>query len=158
MSRAILAGALAALGTFGGSRGASAQSTAAHMRVGIEYRVLERVVNDVQTVFTRTAGRTLDATSRFVFTSKGAWTVVVELVAPVPSGLDAFVVLGRGRRLKLSAASPRGAVASSPTPCDQCPMTIQWQFVAVGAGPPVTAPRVRVVIQAGMTQLSPGQP
>ena len=157
-NRAIIGGAIAAIGCGVGASRASAQGTIAHTRVGIEYRVLERVVDGADMVVTRSAGRTMDATSRFVVTMPGAWTLVAELVAPVPAGLDAFVVLARGGRTKLTAASPRATVASSTAPCDRCAMTIQWQFVASGPNPAALPPRVRFVIQAGSMPLSPGLP
>ena len=156
--RAIIGGAIAALSIACGAPSASAQGTIAHTRLGIEYGVLQRVVDSADMVITRSAGRTMDASSRVIVTSLGAWTLVAELVTPVPAGLDAFVVLARGGRVRLTAGSPRAAVVSSPTRCDRCPTTIQWQFVSSGPTPVPLPPRVRFVIQAGVVPLAAGQP
>ena len=139
------------------ARGVGAQRTVAPTTLAIQYNVLLRLTDSVGLKVTRSAGRTLDATSSPVVAAPGPWTLFAELSDPVPVGIDAFVTLPRGGRVKLNADTPRAPVESSLERCARCVVVIPWRFVATGLASALLPPRVRFVLVAGATQIKPGQ-
>lgn len=132
-----------------------AQRTVTPTTLTIQYKVLMRVTDSAGLTVTRSAGRTLDATSSPIVMAPGPWTLIAELSDPVPAGIDAFATLPRGGRVKLNSASPRAPVESSSQRCAVCVVLIRWQFVATGPVPASLPPRVRFVLVSGATSVKP---
>jgi hypothetical protein len=129
---------------------ASAQSSLGVLtKVGVSQVALAGVLENPPVTGTRIKGSSITGTTTARVRANGPWALRVSLVAPVNPALEARFRLGRAREVALSARQPSADVTSAVTPCANCLVTLEWQFVYATTGKTKITPTVpKLVFEA----------